>query len=75
MSQLSKNISTDLLGQIFLELFQFKTRDTLYIKKALTQFSRTGFYFESLQAGVAQLPPTPLVTSVYVLSSSLNLLS
>ena len=26
MSQLSKNIQTDLLGQIFLELYQFKTR-------------------------------------------------
>ena len=34
MSQLSINISTDLLGQIFLELFQFKPGhffgDTLY---------------------------------------------
>ena len=26
MSKLSKNIYTDLLGQIFRELFQFKTR-------------------------------------------------
>ena len=35
MFQLYKNIQTDFLGQIFLELFQFKTRslfwDTLYI--------------------------------------------
>ena len=46
MFQLYKNIQTDFLGQIFLELFQFKTRslfgDTQYVSLKLSfyQFSK-----------------------------------